>query len=102
MEQRAAAAAYGALHEGEGKRPFHDGTFTNWAAEWSPTFPYRYDDGVSINVSDRDLTPWDEFTTRTNASPLPPSVAEQAPGEQDEAADEAADHDDAEQESERH
>ena len=102
MEQRAAAAAYAALHEGEGKRPFHDGTFTNWAAEWSPTFPYRYDDGVSINVSDRDLTPWDEFTTRTSASPLPPSVAEESPGEQDEAADEAADHDDAEQESERH
>ena len=94
MEQRAAASAYANLHDG--KSQFHDGSFTQWAAEWSPTFPYRYDDGVSINVSERDLTPWDEFTTRTSASPLPPS------GEQDETAEEAAEHHDAEQQPDRH
>ena len=69
MERSAANSAYAKLHE---KAPYHDGTFRSWAKEWSPTHPYHYNDGVSIGVSDRDLTPHDAFTTKADASPLPP------------------------------
>lgn len=79
MEREAASAFYGALHE---DAPFHDGTFQSWAKERSRSHPYKYDEGVSIGVAKRDLAPHDLFTTKPDASPTV-SVAEQAPGEQD-------------------
>lgn len=68
MEREAADRAYEALHE---KRPFHDGTFTSWVAEASRSHPYHFRDGVTVYVADEDAAPWDEFTTRESASPLP-------------------------------
>ena len=90
MEREAAAAAVASLR-GEDAN-YHDGTFTSWAKERSASHPYPAGAGEAIGVADRDLTPWDEFTTKRDASPVPPSdlLAEQAPGEQDEAADEGA------------
>lgn len=69
MEREAAQAAYEALHE---KQPWHDGTFTSWAKERSASHPYRYDAGVSIGATETDLTPWDLFTTKADASPVQP------------------------------
>lgn len=80
MEREAAEAAYAALHESAG---FHDGTFTSWAKDRSDEYPHSYTSGVGINVAKRDVAPHDLFTTDRDASPLA-SVAEQAPGEQDE------------------
>lgn len=68
MEREAADRAYEALHE---KRPFHDGTFTSWSEHASRSHPYHFRDGVTVYVTDEDQAPWDEFTTRESASPLP-------------------------------
>lgn len=84
MEREAAAAALAALRD---EAHFHDGTFTSWAKERSDSHPYPSGAGESIGVADADLAPWDEFTTKRDASPVPPSVDEQAPGEQDEPAE---------------
>lgn len=73
MNQEAARAAYEALHE---KRPYHDGTFTSWAERRGPSHPFHYNAGVSIGVADEDLTPWDEFTTKADASPVPSEAQE--------------------------
>lgn len=80
MEREAAAAAYQALHQEQG---YHDGTFTQWAAERSAAYPYPAMAGVSIGAAANDLTPWDTFTTEVDASPVPPSTA----GEQHEPAE---------------
>lgn len=73
MERAATNSAYAKLHE---KAPYHDGTFRSWAKEWSPKHPYHYNDGVSIGVADRDLTPHDAFTTEADASPVPAGADE--------------------------
>lgn len=70
--REAAQAMYAALHE---KAPFHDGTYTRWNEHRTSEFPYRYDEGVTVGVDTVERTPWDYFTTRTNASPLPPRGA---------------------------
>lgn len=70
MEQAAAQAAYADLHENE---PYHDGSFKHWAKDRSSSHPYHYSDGVSIDVAEADVAPWDEFTTRKVASPVPPT-----------------------------
>lgn len=61
-------AAYEAVHK---DAPWHDGTFKSWAKERSAQYPFHFNHGVSISVADRDLTPWDEFTTKEDASPVP-------------------------------
>lgn len=76
MEREAAEAAYAARHE---DKPWHDGTFTSWSKERSDSHPYRFDSGVMIGVADHDLTPWDYFTTRESASPIPPGSDEVDP-----------------------
>lgn len=62
MEQAALDWRYGQLHE---DAPFHDGTFPEDPADWSATrttaTPYHYLDGVSLWVSQHDLTPEDKF-----------------------------------------
>ncbi|GAB2970304.1 hypothetical protein [Nocardioides montaniterrae] len=68
MEAAAAQAAYDDLHR---KAAFHDGTFTNWGEKRSPEHPYAHNDGVTIGVADEDLMPWDAFTTKVDASPIP-------------------------------
>lgn len=88
MEREAAVDAYAALH-GE-DAAYHDGTFTSWAKVRSDGHPYSAMAGVSIGVAKRDLAPWDLFTTKRDASPAQ-SVAEQAPGEQDDANDSGGD-----------
>lgn len=87
----AADAAYADLHK---DRPWHDGTYTRWAKERSASFPYRYDFGVNIGVSDSDVRPDDLFTTREEA-PLVAATAAAA-GElavPDDGGDERDDHD---------
>lgn len=79
MEREAAEAAYTALHEAAG---FHDGTFTSWVKDRSDSHPYAAASGVAISVAKRDVAPHDEFTTDRDASPL---VAEESPGDEDEA-----------------
>lgn len=70
MEQAGAHARYAALHEDE---PYHNGLFSSWAKDRSRSHPYHYGDGVDIRVAETDVAPWDKFTTKRNASPLPPT-----------------------------
>lgn len=58
MAHRAAARAYEEKHKAQ---PFHDGTFTHWAKEYGPMTPFHYDDGVTVWVSEDNLTPDDDF-----------------------------------------
>ena len=58
MEREAAERAYDELHKA---KPFHDGIFKNWSPEWTPETQYHYRDGVTIWVSQHDLTPDDDF-----------------------------------------
>lgn len=60
---------YAALHEDE---PFHDGTFKNWAKEFSWAYPFHYADGISLFMSPIELAPWDDFTEVAQASPDEP------------------------------
>lgn len=84
MEHHAAVAAVAALR-GE-SAAFHDGSFTNWAKVRSDEHPYPAGAGEVIGVADRDLAPWDHFTTDLEASPVR-SVAEETPGDQNQAAE---------------
>jgi hypothetical protein len=79
MERAGAEALYADLHE---KAPYHDGTFANWSDKRTRGFPFKYDEGVTIGVADHDLSPWDEFTTNRDASPLPPESGGDAAEEQ--------------------
>ncbi len=58
MEEAAANRGYDKLHEA---LPYHDGTFTSWAKEHSPSHPYHARDGVRIWVAPEDLSPDDKF-----------------------------------------
>lgn len=62
MSNLAARRKYDDLHQ---DRPFHDGTFTSWAKEADRDHPFRYDDGVTVWVSSEDLTPDDDFLSRS-------------------------------------
>ena len=68
METRAAERRYEAIHE---KTPYHDGTFTRWAAEASLTTPYHFNDGVTIWAAPVDLSPDDRFLADVNAPAYP-------------------------------
>lgn len=72
MQLQAAMALYADLHE---ERPFHDGTFQNWAKERSRAFPFRFDDGVSFYLAETDVDPEDNFLSLDN------SVVEKAVGD---------------------
>ena len=74
MERAAAEEALTALRGSEAR--YHDGTFTRWSKTRSSEFPYPSGAGESIGVADTDLAPWDEFTTKLDASPVPPSHRE--------------------------
>lgn len=63
METEAAQAQYARLHE---KRPWHDGTFADWAEEPSADHPYHYSHGTRIWVAEKDLGLGGEFRTREN------------------------------------
>ncbi len=86
MELQAAQAAYDRLHE---DRPYHNGTFTDWAEKADELHPYRYTDGVTIDVADFDLDPDDHFMDDEFAQPRQ-LVAEQSPGDQDQPSDQSA------------
>lgn len=58
MERAAAEWGYDQCHDAE---PFHDGTFTKWAATRSLLHPYHYRDGVRLWVAPVDLNPHDHF-----------------------------------------
>jgi hypothetical protein len=69
MEQASAEATYEGIHK---KAKWHDGSFTSWSAEWSPSHPVPLSGNyIKVGVADHDLTPWDKFTTDVEASPLP-------------------------------
>lgn len=58
MEREAAAARYQRLHK---DRPWHDGTFNRWSKDPSDLFPYHFDAGVTIDVTETDENPDDDF-----------------------------------------
>lgn len=65
---------YGEAHA---DRPYHSGDFTLWAKNRSYDFPFRYDEGVTLSLTEREVdTSW-----------LTGSVPQEPPGEQDEAAE---------------
>lgn len=70
MATAQANAEYERLHA---EAPFHDGTFREWAKEPSEFTPYRFNDGVTIWVSDQNLTPEDPFLTAPGDEPMPGS-----------------------------
>jgi len=63
MEAAAAQVKFDRLHE---KRPWHDGTFTDWAAEPSDEHPYHHSFGTRIWVNATDLALGGKFTTYEN------------------------------------
>lgn len=63
MEAAAAQAQFDRLHE---KRPWHDGSFADWAEEASDEYPYHHSFGTRIWVAETDLGLGGEFTTREN------------------------------------
>lgn len=63
METASAQAAYERLHE---KRPWHDGTFTDWADAPSETHPFHHQHGIRIWVSTSDLMLGGHFTRYEN------------------------------------
>lgn len=77
-----AEAAYEALHK---KRPWHDGTFTDWVKDRDADHPFYFTHGVKVGVAEVDVNPWDDFTKRVNQSPIEPAadapVAEGAPAD---------------------
>lgn len=79
MARSAAQWKYDNLHKDRG---FHDGSFTNWSKTRGVIdgvhFVFAHNDGVTIDVIDEDAAPWDEFTTREEASPVPPNEADDA------------------------
>lgn len=75
MERAAAQALWASLHEA---RPYHDGTFTDWAAQRTPSHPYHYNDGITIDVATTDDNPDDAFLTEEDA-PLNPGSASSPP-----------------------
>lgn len=48
----AAQALYADLHK---DRPYHDGSFKNWAEGRSRAHPFHYADGVSMWLADEDI-----------------------------------------------
>lgn len=84
MQREAAHERYRRLHEA---RPWHDGTFKKWHKEPSLDFPYRYDMGVTIDVTETDENPDDDFLRLSLGSGGPGRVGS---GE-DEAEDAEAD-----------
>lgn len=75
MEREGAQGRYRDLHK---DREHHDGTFTRWSAKRTRETPFGFDEGVTIGVSETDLTPWDDFTTNPEASPVPPDSGQAA------------------------
>lgn len=73
MEREAAEVAYSTLHGADTDAQWHNGTFASWSKERSAAHPYSASSGMSIGVADRDLAPWDKFTTEVDASPIQPS-----------------------------
>lgn len=63
METEAARAQFERLHE---KRPWHDGTFTDWAEKPSADHPYHFSHGIRIWVAETDHGFGGAFTTREN------------------------------------
>lgn len=61
MERQAAQATYRRIHE---DAPWHDGTFQHWSKDQSRDFPYHFDHGVTIVVTETDENPEDQFLTR--------------------------------------
>lgn len=66
MERAAAESKWHELHEDE---PWHDGTFTSWAADRSSRHPYHFTAGVNVWVADEDAAPDDNFLSDVNAKP---------------------------------
>lgn len=76
MQLAAANRIYDMRHE---DRPYHDGSFSRWAAEPSRQFPFHYRDGVTIWLSPVELNPEDDF--------LGQSVGDEALDDDPEAGD---------------
>lgn len=65
MVTEAMQAKYARLHE---KRPWHNGSFTDWAEEPSVEHPYHYTHGTTIWVSEQDLAVGGEFLSPSDGS----------------------------------
>lgn len=73
MATEAAQAQFARLHE---KRPWHDGTFADWAEKPDADHPYHYAHGTRIWVAERDLNLGGAFTTRENPYEVRPEDSE--------------------------
>lgn len=58
MQLKAAQRAYDERHKAQS---FHNGTFTHWSEKWSPYTPFHYMDGVTLWMSEVELSPDDNF-----------------------------------------
>lgn len=65
-ELAVAERLFDALHEDE---PWHDGSFTVWAKEFSPATPWHYRDGTTVYLAETDENPDDLFLTDKSAKP---------------------------------
>lgn len=62
---KAAERLYEKQHE---ERPYHDGSFSEWASQPSLDYPFHYMDGVSFWLSPVDLNPEDDWLGNVPAS----------------------------------
>lgn len=70
MQLAAANRRYDQLHK---EKPFHDGTFRIWMEKPSQLTPFHYRDGVTIWISEEDLTSADDddfLEQRSGADPF--------------------------------
>lgn len=68
----AANRIYDELHK---DKPFHNGAFTRFSEDFSPSTPYHVRDGVRIWISEHDYTPDASFLkSRNPLKPLPKPV----------------------------
>jgi hypothetical protein len=73
MALASANSRYDKLHK---DAPYHDGTFTHWSKERGPAHPFHYRDGVTVWVTQHNLTPddnWLNDIVEVNAETLGPA-----------------------------
>lgn len=73
MQLEAAKRLYELQHE---DAPYHNGSFLRWAKKPSRDFPFHYLDGVTIWMSEVELSPDDDFLSQGPSASADESDAE--------------------------